>query len=55
MTTVLKLWFSTIAGTFANVGALFIFAIIYACLLVAAYIFISTQEATIWQCLSLTR
>jgi hypothetical protein len=49
MTTVLKLWFSTIAATFASVGALFIFAIIYACLLVAAYIFISIQEATIWQ------
>jgi hypothetical protein len=51
MTTVLKLWFSTIAATFANVGALFIFAIIYAFLLVAAYIFISIQEATIWQVL----
>jgi hypothetical protein len=49
MTTTLKLWFSTIAATFANVGALFIFAIIYACLLVAAYIFISLQEARIWQ------
>ena len=49
MTTTLKLWFSTIVATFANVGALFIFAIIYACLLVAAYIFISIQEATIWQ------
>ena len=51
MTTVLKLWFSTIAATFANVGALFIFAVIYACLLVASYIFISIQEATIWQVL----
>jgi len=49
MTTALKLWFSTIAATFANVGALFIFAVIYACLLVASYIFISIQEATIWQ------
>ena len=49
MTTVLKLLFSTIAATFANVGALVIFAIIYACLLIASYIFISIQEATIWQ------
>jgi hypothetical protein len=49
MTSTLKPWFSTIAATFANVGALLIFAIIYACLLVASYIFISIQEATISQ------
>jgi len=49
MTTILKLWFSTIATTFANVGALLVFAIIYAFLLFACYLFISVQEATIWQ------
>src|SRR4030095_10676570 len=49
MTTTLKLWFSTIATTFANVGALLVFAILYAFLLVASYIFVSIQEATIWQ------
>lgn len=51
MTTILKLWFSTIATTFANVGALLVFATIYAVLLVASYIFISIREATIWQVL----
>jgi hypothetical protein len=51
MTTILKLWFSTIATTFANLGALLVFAFIYAFLLVASYVFISTHEATIWQVL----
>src|SRR6185503_15555003 len=51
MTTTLKLWFSTIAKTFANPGALLVFAIIYAFLLVASYIFIWIREATIWQVL----
>lgn len=51
MTTILKLWFSTIAKTFANPGALLVFAIIYAFLLVASYIFISIREATILQVL----
>lgn len=49
MTTILKLWFSSIATTFANIGALLVFAIIYAFLLFASYIFISIQEATMWQ------
>jgi hypothetical protein len=49
--TTLKLWFSAIATTFANAGALLVFAIIYAFLLVASYIFISIREATIWQVL----
>ena len=49
--TTLKLWLSSIATTFANPGALLVFAIIYALLLVAAYIFISIREATIWQVL----
>lgn len=49
MTTTLKLWFSAIATTFGNVGALLVFAILYAFLLIASYIFISIQEATIWQ------
>src|ERR1043165_2024392 len=51
MTTTLKLWLSTIAATFANPGALLVFAIIYAFLLVASYVFISIREATISQVL----
>ena len=51
MTTILKLWFSTLARTFANPAALLVFAIIYAFLLVASYIFISVREATILQVL----
>ena len=50
--TILKLWFSTIVTTFANPGALLVFAIIYAFLLVASYIFISIREATIAQVLA---
>jgi hypothetical protein len=50
MTTV-KLWLSSIATVFANFGALLVFAIVYAFLLVASYIFISIREATIWQVL----
>ena len=49
--TILKLWFSTIVRTFANPGALLVFAIIYAFLLVASYIFIWIREATVWQVL----
>src|SRR5690349_13076585 len=49
--TTLKLWFSAIAATFANPGALLVFATIYAFLLVASYIFIWIREATIWQVL----
>ena len=51
MTTTLKLWFSNIATTLANPGALLVFAIIYAFLLVASYIFIWIREATISQVL----
>ena len=51
MTTILKLWLRTIATTFANFGALLVFAAIYAFLLVASYIFISIREATVWQVL----
>jgi len=46
---VLKLWSSSIAATFMNFGALLIFALLYALLLVASYLFISLREATIWQ------
>ena len=49
--TTLKFWFSSIATIFANFGALLVFAIIYAFLLVASYIFISIREATVWQVL----
>jgi hypothetical protein len=52
MATTVKIWFSTIATTFANLSALLVFAIIYALLLIASYIFISVQEATIWQVLA---
>jgi hypothetical protein len=51
MTNILKLWLSTIRSTFANPGALLVFATIYAVLLVASYIFIAIREATIWQVL----
>ena len=49
--TTLKLWLSSIARVFTNPGALLVFAIIYAFLLVASYIFISIREATVWQVL----
>ena len=49
MTNILRLWFRTIASTFANFGALLVFAAIYAFLLVASYLFISIREATIGQ------
>ena len=49
--TTLKLWFSSIAHTIANPGALLVFAVFYAALLVASYLFISIREATIWQVL----
>src|ERR1044072_4469963 len=49
--TTLKLWLSSMATVFANTGALLVFAIIYAFLLVGSYIFISIREATIWQVL----
>jgi hypothetical protein len=51
MTTILKLWFSAIVRTLANPVALLVFAIIYAVLLVASYIFIWIREATISQVL----
>ena len=49
MTTTLKLWFSTIKTTLTSVGALMVFALLYALLLVSAYFFIATREATVWQ------
>ena len=49
--TILKLWLRTIATTFANPGALLVFAAIYAFLLVASYLFISVREATVLQVL----
>jgi hypothetical protein len=51
MTTILKLWFSTIATTFARLGALLVFAAVYAFLLLSSYLFISIREATVWQVL----
>ncbi len=49
MTTTLKLWLNTIAMTLTNVGALIVFGIIYALLIIASYFFISTREATFGQ------
>ena len=49
MTTTLKLWFSTIKTTLTNFSALIVFAVLYALLLVSAYFFIATREATVWQ------
>jgi hypothetical protein len=49
--TTLRLWFGTIATTFANPGALLVFMAIYAFLLLASYLFISIREATVWQVL----
>jgi hypothetical protein len=51
MTSILKLWFRTIATTFANLGALVVFATLYAFLLLASYLFIAIREATVWQVL----
>lgn len=47
--TTFKLWLSSIARVFTNPGALLVFAIIYAFLLVGSYIFIAIREATVWQ------
>src|SRR4051812_26688664 len=47
--TTLKLWLGTLVTTFTNIGALIIFAIIYAALVLSSYFFISTREATVWQ------
>jgi hypothetical protein len=49
--TTLKLWLSSVATVFAHTGALLVFAIIYALLLVGSYVFISIREATVWQVL----
>jgi hypothetical protein len=49
MLTTLKLWLSTIAETFTNIGALLVFAILYAVLIFASYLFLSTREATFKQ------
>lgn len=51
MASILKIWISSIATTFARFGALLVFAIIYAFLLVASYIFIAIREATVVQVL----
>ena len=47
----LKLWLNSFTGAFTNVGALIVFAIIYAVLVVSAYRFISIREATVSQVL----
>jgi hypothetical protein len=51
MTKTLKLWFGTIRTTLTNIGALAIFAIIYAILLATFFRFIWIREATVWQVL----
>lgn len=47
----LKLWLNSFTGAFTNVGALIVFAIVYALLVVSAYRFISIREATVSQVL----
>jgi hypothetical protein len=51
MTTTLKLWLSTIKTTVTNIGALIVFAILYAILLATFFRFIWIREATLWQVL----
>ncbi|HJZ79764.1 MAG TPA: hypothetical protein VKD91_05445 [Pyrinomonadaceae bacterium] len=45
----IKLWLTTIRTTFTNVGALAVFALIYALLVATFFKFIWTREATVWQ------
>jgi hypothetical protein len=49
--TTIKLWLSTIKSTLTNLGALAVFAIIYALLLLTFFRFIWIKEATVWQVL----
>lgn len=49
MTTTLKLWINTIKTTLTNIGALVVFAILYALLLLIFFRFIWIREATVWQ------
>jgi len=49
--TTLKLFLTTIKTTLTNIGALLIFAIIYAILLATFFRFIWIREATVWQVL----
>jgi hypothetical protein len=49
MTRTLRLWFSTIRSTFTNIGALAVFAGLYALLLATFLRFIWIREATVWQ------
>lgn len=51
MLTTLKIWVVTIKTTFTNLGALAVFAITYALLLAALYLFVTTREATVSQVL----
>jgi hypothetical protein len=48
MTTTLKLWLNTVKTTFTRLSVLIV-AVLYAVLLVSAYFFIATREATVWQ------
>lgn len=49
--TTIKLLLSTIKTTFTSLGALAVFAITYALLLAALYLFVTTREATVSQVL----
>jgi hypothetical protein len=49
MLTTLKLWLSSVATIFTNIGALLIFAVIYAALVVSSYFFIARGVATVGQ------
>ena len=47
--TVLKSWVESIRALLTNIGALAIFAALYALLLLTLYFYIATREATVWQ------
>jgi len=47
--TTFKTWIDTTKALLTNVGALAIFAVLYALLLATLYWFIATREATVWQ------
>src|ERR1700752_2032578 len=47
--TTIKLWLNTFKSTFTSIGALGIFALIYALLLATFFKFVWTREATVWQ------
>ena len=49
MITTLKLWFRTLRSTLTNIGALAVFIVLYALLMLTFLRFIWIREATVWQ------